>query len=144
MVSRGKIGTAKATNPASSGPAGSEFEAQVGATYLLAMLLAAEPLGLPGTVVDSVELQRAGEGFPLDDVIIHAHDASGATAILEIQVKRTLSFARGDTVFRRTGTNVERDRNRGAASGAQERTDPTVSRQFSMRCRGAFKAIAKP
>ena len=100
MVNQAKNGPAKATNPASSGPAGSEFEAQVGATYLLAMLLAAEPLGLPGMAVDSVELQRAGEGFPLDDVIIHAHNAAGEPAILEIQVKRSISFTPSDDIFR--------------------------------------------
>ena len=72
-----------AVSPAASGPAGASFEGQVGATYLLAMLVGAEPRGLPGTTIDRVELQRATEGFPLDDVIVHAHDVHGATAVLE-------------------------------------------------------------
>ena len=64
------------------------FEGQVGASYLLALLLGAEPRGLPGTVIDRVGFQRAGEGHPLDDVIVHAHDAFGLGAILEIRLCR--------------------------------------------------------
>ena len=100
MAARKKREPAKATSPASSGPAGSLFEAQVGASYLLAMLVGGEPRGLPGTVIDTVELQRAGEGFPLDDVIVHAHDTSGNAATLEIQVKRSITFAPSDDVFK--------------------------------------------
>ena len=92
--------TAKATSPASSGPAGSHFEGQVGAYFLLSMLTGAEPRGLPGTMIDRIELQRAAEGRPLDDVIVHAHDTRGDPAILEIQVKRSITFAPGDPVFR--------------------------------------------
>ena len=33
----------EATSPASSGPAGGHFEGQVGASYLLSMLVGAEP-----------------------------------------------------------------------------------------------------
>ncbi len=64
------------------------------------MLVGGEPRGLPGTVIDTVELQRAGEGFPLDDVIVHAHDTSGNAATLEIQVKRSITFAPSDDVFK--------------------------------------------
>ena len=91
--------TGNATSPASSGPAGSHFEGQVGAHYLLSMLTGSEPRGLPGTVIDRIELQRAAEGRPLDDVIIHAHDARGNPAVLEIQVKRSITFAPGDSIF---------------------------------------------
>jgi hypothetical protein len=87
------------TSPASSGPAGSHFEGQVAASYLLAMLTRAEPRGLPSTSIDRVEFQRAHENHPLDDVIVHAHDASGHPAVLEVQVKRTITFAPSDPVF---------------------------------------------
>jgi hypothetical protein len=90
----------RGVSPASSGPAGPHFEAQVGASYLLAMLAGGEPRGLPGMVIDRIELQRASEGRPLDDVIVHAHDAGGAAAVLEIQVKREVTFSPGDDVFR--------------------------------------------
>ena len=33
-------------------------------------------------------------------IIVHAHDASGATAVLEIQVKREIAFSPADDVFR--------------------------------------------
>ena len=63
------------------------------------MLAGAEPRGLPGTNIERVEFQRAAEGHPLDDVIVYAHDRRAA-AVLEIQVKRTITFAPGDTVFK--------------------------------------------
>lgn len=87
-------------SPAAAGPAGSHFEGQVGAQYLLTMLVGAEPRGLPGTIIDRVEFQRAAEGHPLDDVIIHAHDAHGRPSVMEVQVKRSITFAPGDPVFR--------------------------------------------
>jgi len=90
-----------ANSPASSGPAGPHFEGQVGAFYLLSMLTGSEPRGLPGTLIDRVELQRAAEGRWLDDVIVHSHDMRGYPAVLEIQVKRTITFSPSDTVFRK-------------------------------------------
>ena len=99
-LSNGGSAEPRGVSPASSGPAGSHFEAQVGASYLLALLTGGEPRGLPGMVIDQLELQRASEGRPLDDVIVHAHDRSGATAVLEIQVKREIAFSPADGVFR--------------------------------------------
>jgi hypothetical protein len=64
------------------------------------MLTGAEPRGLPGTTIDRIEFQRAAEDRPLDDVIVQAHDSCGNPAILEIQVKRSITFAPGDPVFR--------------------------------------------
>ncbi|MGD0404360.1 MAG: hypothetical protein ABSB66_14310 [Candidatus Acidiferrales bacterium] len=87
------------TSPAASGPAGSLFEGRVGAFYLLSLLVRAEPRGLPGTIIDRVEFQRASEGHPLDDVIVHAHDAHGKPAVLEIQVKKGITFAPSDPIF---------------------------------------------
>jgi hypothetical protein len=88
------------TSPAASGPAGSLFEGQVGAFFLLSLLVRAEPRGLPGTIIDRVEFQRAPEGHPLDDVIVHAHDAQGKPAVLEVQVKKGITFAPSNPVFR--------------------------------------------
>jgi hypothetical protein len=72
----------------------------VGASYLLSLLVGAEPRGLPGTTIDRVAFQRAAEGHPLDDVIVYAHDAQGKPATLEVQVKKGVTFAPGDKVFR--------------------------------------------
>lgn len=99
---------ANASSPAASGPAGSHFEAQVGAAYLLALLTGSEPRGLPGTTIESIKLQRAAEGHPLDDVIIHAHDGRGSPAVLEVQVKRTISFTPTDDVFQKVIEQIAR------------------------------------
>ena len=88
------------TSPASTGPAGARFEGQVGATYLLAMLVGAEARGLPGAIIDRVACQRAAEGHPLDDVVVYAHDTRGNPGTLEVQVKKGMTFAPGDKVFR--------------------------------------------
>lgn len=91
----------KSSSPASSGPAGHYFEASVSAFYMLSMLTGAEPRGLPFTCIDRIKLQRAAEGYPLDDVIVHAHSFDGKPAILEIQVKRTISFSPKDEIFQK-------------------------------------------
>jgi hypothetical protein len=91
--------TQNAGNPTATGPAGAHFEARVGAYYLLAMLLDAEPRGLPGSRILRIQLQGAGEGHPLDDVIVHAQSASGTSLTLEIQAKRKITFSASDTVF---------------------------------------------
>jgi hypothetical protein len=64
----------------------------VGAYYLLSMLTGSEPRGLPGTAIDRIELQRAAEGRLLDDVIVRAHDVRAEPAVLEVQVKRSITF----------------------------------------------------
>jgi len=86
-------------SPSGRGPAGNHFEGQIGAYYLLAMLAGAEPRGLAGAKIDAVRFQGASEGFSLDDVVIHA-TFDTAPALLEIQAKRTISFAPGDAVFK--------------------------------------------
>jgi hypothetical protein len=87
------------TSPASTGGSGALFEAQVGAAYLLSMLLEVDARGLPNYRINSIALQRGQEGYPLDDVIVHGEDQSGRPATLEIQVKRSITFAPSDQVF---------------------------------------------
>lgn len=89
-----------AASPSASGPAGALFEGQVGAHYLLTLLAEADPRGLPGVVPERVELQRAGEGHPLDDVVVQGKTRTGSLAVLEVQVKRTITFAPADPVFK--------------------------------------------
>ena len=86
-------------SPATSGPAGSLFEGQVGAFYLLSLLTGKEPRGLLGTTIERVAFQRASEGRPLDDVIVQAQDEHHLPAVLEIQVKRGITFTPTDQVF---------------------------------------------
>ena len=73
------------SSPASTGPAGAYFEAQVGAHYLLTMLIGAEPRGLRG------KTRR--------HAIVHAHDRQGNHAVLEIQAKLSVTFAPSDREF---------------------------------------------
>ncbi len=86
-------------SPSSTGPAGAHFEGQVGAHYLLTMLAGAEPRGFPGMSIERVEFQRAGEQKPLDDVVVVGVQGTGEPAELEVQVKRTITFAPRDSVF---------------------------------------------
>lgn len=96
-----KDSTARGSSPMASGPAGAQLEAHVGAQYLLPLLLSGEPRGRPGMTVSRVQFQRGDLGFPMDDVIVSGHDASGATAVLEIQVKRSIEFTPKNNEFRR-------------------------------------------
>lgn len=89
-----------AASPSASGPAGALLKGQVGAHYLLTLLAESDPRGLPGVAPDRVELQRAGEGHPLDDVVVRGKTRAGSPAVLEVQVKRTITFAPADPVFK--------------------------------------------
>lgn len=64
------------------------------------MLIDSEPRGLPGTSIVRIELQRAGDERPLDDVIVHTTSLGGDPAVLEIQVKRSIKFTPTDRIFR--------------------------------------------
>jgi hypothetical protein len=89
-----------ATSPAAAGPAGPNFEGKIGAYFLLGLLAQSAPVALAGTTIVKVAFQRASEGFPLDDTIAHAEHADGKAATLQIQAKRTITFAPQDTVFK--------------------------------------------
>jgi energy-coupling factor transporter ATP-binding protein EcfA2 len=86
--------------PAATGNAGPQFEADVGAFYLLSLLSEGEPRGLPGATTRTIEFQRRGSGHPLDDIIVKALNADGSAAVLEIQAKRTLMFTASDKEFK--------------------------------------------
>lgn len=57
------------TSTVSSGPAGNHFEGQVAAYYLLSMLSAAPPRGLPSATIENVAVQQVNTGYPLDDAL---------------------------------------------------------------------------
>ncbi len=96
------------TSPASTGGSGALFEAQVGAAYLLSMLLDVDARGLPDCRIGSIALQRGREGYPLDDIVVHGDDRSGRPATLEIQVKRSITFAPSDEVFQDVVNQIKR------------------------------------
>jgi hypothetical protein len=92
--------TKQAAAPAATGNAGPQFETKVGAFYLLSLLAAGEPRGLPGATVRTVGFQQRSSGRPLDDVVVQATNADGSDAILEIQAKRSLTFTASDNEFK--------------------------------------------
>ncbi len=87
------------TSPASKGPAGPLFESEVGAYYLLSLLLGGEPRGFPGAKIRSVQFQRGDEGHPLDDIVVVCDALDGRDGCLELQVKRTLRFTASEPQF---------------------------------------------
>lgn len=96
----------KGTPPAAAGPAGAEFEVKVGSSYLLSMLADAPARGLPGSVVEQVSFQQGDDGYPMDDVIVTARHSSGEIATLEIQAKRSITFAPKDAIFKKVMSQV--------------------------------------
>lgn len=102
MIAKKKDGykAPKIAPPSATGNAGPQFEAKLGAFYVLSLLARSEPRGLSGTVVRAVELQRRVDSHPLDDVIVQAINADGSPGTLEIQAKRTLTFTASDLEFR--------------------------------------------
>lgn len=69
LVSQKQSKTPQAAPPAATAGAGPQFEGKVGAFYLLALISSAEPRGLTGATIRTVEFQQRGSGRPLDDVI---------------------------------------------------------------------------
>jgi len=90
---------AQDTSPRASGPAGPQFEVKVGTHFALALLAESEAFGLPGAVVEALEFQRAGQGHPLDDIIVKGKRTDGSERCLEVQAKRSMSFTEADTDF---------------------------------------------
>jgi hypothetical protein len=98
-VTEGNANPPPTAPPAASGPAGPLFEGRVGAFYLLDLLSAGEPRGLPGATTRAAMLQQSAHGRLLDDITIDAVNADGSEAFLDIQAKRTIDFTRSDTNF---------------------------------------------
>lgn len=99
MINGPATDDASGSSPAGRGGAGVYVEGELGAFYLLAMLADSEPRGLPGTRSTRVALQGADRGFALDDLILHGSTGAGET-LLEIQSKRTITFAAKDPLFK--------------------------------------------
>jgi hypothetical protein len=133
------------SSPAARGGAGSYIEGELGAFYLLALLADIEPRGLPGARIQRVRYQGVDQGFSLDDLVIHGTSHAGEM-LLEIQSKRTISFAPKDTVFeevcrqvaRNAAQDVPEDRHRLAV--ATQRTSRAISGPYQDVLEWARKA----
>ena len=108
------------TSPRAAGPASPQFEAKVATHYALALLARTEAFGLPGAMVDRLEFQRSGQGYPLDDIIIKGTTKAGDRCCLEVQAKRSMSFTVGDDTFASIAADIVDAR----------KTDPT--RRFAV------------
>ena len=118
----------KASSPTSTGPAGARFEGQVGAHYLLSLLTGAEPRGLPGAAIERVAFQKAAEGHPLDDIVVHARDGDGEPVALEIQVKRDLAFTHSEEGFQKVVEQIAEAARRPEFFDSRRRLAIAVSR----------------
>ena len=86
------------SSPVGRGGAGTYIEGELGAFYLLQMLAGSEARGLPHAQIERVQFQGVDEGYALDDLIVHGVSDQGSS-LLEIQSKRTISFAPKDSIF---------------------------------------------
>ena len=76
-------------SPVSTGGAGYEFEANVGAVFLSALLTGTAPRVQSGGRTVALEFQRTADGLALDDLLVRVETAAGL-ATLAFQIKRSL------------------------------------------------------
>lgn len=86
------------TSPLATGGAGPDFETEVGAIFLASLLLGGFARGAAGGMTVRVLFQRKTSGAPLDDLQVQT-EGSGGPARLDLQIKQSFSFTRGDREF---------------------------------------------
>lgn len=126
--------TTHESSPVARGGAGAYIEGELGAFYLLALLANLEPHGLPGARIRCVRYQGAEQGFSLDDLVIHGTSHIGEM-LLEIQSKRTITFAPKDAVFEEVCGQVARS----SAQGI-----PDDRHQLAVATQRTSRAISGP
>jgi hypothetical protein len=85
-------------SPLATGGAGVDFETDVATSYLAALLLGAPARGAAAGATVRVALQRGAQDAPLDDVVVETATPVGPVR-LDLQVKRTFTFAPGEPEF---------------------------------------------
>lgn len=95
------------SSPVGRGGAGTYIEGELGAYYLLQMLAGSEARGLPDARIERVQFQGVNEGYALDDLIVHGASDKGSS-LLEIQSKRTITFAPRDSIFQSVCDQIAR------------------------------------
>lgn len=134
-----------ASSPIARGGAGAYIEGELGAFYLLALLADIEPRGLPGGRISRVSYQGVEQGFSLDDLIVHGTSQSGEM-LLEIQSKRTITFAPKDEVFKDVCAQVAKASSKGLPDDrhrlavATQRTSRAISGPYQDVLEWARKA----
>lgn len=122
------------SSPVGRGGAGTYIEGELGAYYLLQMLAGSEARGLPDARIERVQFQGVDEGYALDDLIVHGASDKG-DSLLEIQSKRTISFAPKDSVFQSVCGQVAR---------SAPESQPTDRHLFAVATQRTSFAISGP
>jgi hypothetical protein len=122
------------SSPVGRGGAGTYIEGELGAYYLLQLLAGSEARGLPDARIERVQFQGVDEGYALDDLIVHGASDKG-NSLLEIQSKRTISFAPKDGVFQSVCSQVAR---------SAPESQPTDRHLFAVATQRTSFAISGP
>ncbi|NYH11982.1 ATP-binding protein [Pseudomonas moraviensis] len=134
-MSKNEMGDSRnGSSPVGRGSSGTYIEGEIGAFYLMALLANAEPHGLPGSSIESVGFQGSERGYALDDLFVHGESALGET-LLEIQSKRSITFAPKDSIFREVCNQIASTSGNGV---------PEVRHRLSIATQRTSKAISGP
>jgi hypothetical protein len=87
------------SNPYSTGGGGINFEHDVGALYLAALLSEKIPAGIQDGKVKKVQFQASHTGSLLDDIVITLDD-NKKQRIVAYQIKHRLVFSQSDNTFK--------------------------------------------
>ncbi|NNG68574.1 hypothetical protein HLI18_01345 [Rhizobium laguerreae] len=128
----------RGSSPASRSAAGAYIEGELGAFYMLAMLAGIDARGMPGARLTRVRFQGVDHGFELDDIIIEGVSPAGET-LLEIQSKRTITFAPKDPLFREIAGQIAQSK---SGSVPQDRHLLAVaSQRTSFKISGPYQDV---
>lgn len=129
----------RGSSPAGRGGAGVYVEGELGAFYLLAMLTDSEARGLPGARIEKIRFQGVDAGYALDDIVVHGGTPAGAT-VLEIQSKRTATFAPRDSVFQDVCEQIARVKPTAGVAEARHLL-AVATQRTSARISGAYQDV---
>ncbi|MCK9543767.1 MAG: AAA family ATPase, partial [Novosphingobium sp.] len=129
----------RGSSPAGRGGAGFYVEGELGAYYLLAMLTGSEARGLPGARIEKIQFQGVDAGYALDDIVIHGQARAGTT-VLEIQSKRTVTFAPKDGVFQDVCEQIARVKPTAGVAEARHLL-AVATQRTSARISGAYQDL---
>lgn len=127
------------SSPAGRGGAGVYIEGELGAFYLLSMLAGSEARGLPASRLTKVQFQAVEDGFALDDLVLHGASAEGPS-LLEIQSKRTITFAPKDPVFEEVCHQIARSKETSSVPEARHGL-AVATQRTSYRISGPYQDV---
>ena len=90
--------------------------------------------------IDKIQFQGAADGFPLDDVIVHATSFAGDAAVLEMLAKHRVTFSPGDTVFHKVARQINDALKAGKLDGPHSAVGIATA-QGSRQTDGAYQEV---